>query len=85
MSGFQMNLRGASYVFGADVLTQLCEKLSIDIVVRAHQVVQDGYEFFGNRKLVTIFSAPHYVSLTLLVILAFLVWTIRQRCCDTPS
>lgn len=24
------------------------------------QVVQDGYEFFGNRRLVTIFSAPHY-------------------------
>ncbi|VDK68445.1 unnamed protein product, partial [Gongylonema pulchrum] len=23
-------------------------------------VVQDGYEFFGNRHLVTIFSAPHY-------------------------
>lgn len=24
------------------------------------QVVQDGYEFFANRKLVTLFSAPHY-------------------------
>nr|CDJ82807.1 Hypothetical protein CBG20874 [Haemonchus contortus] len=24
------------------------------------KVVQDGYEFFANRKLVTIFSAPHY-------------------------
>uniref|UniRef100_A0AC35FCI8 Uncharacterized protein n=1 Tax=Panagrolaimus sp. PS1159 TaxID=55785 RepID=A0AC35FCI8_9BILA len=23
-------------------------------------VVQDGYEFFANRRLVTIFSAPHY-------------------------
>lgn len=22
--------------------------------------LQDGYEFFANRKLVTIFSAPHY-------------------------
>lgn len=23
-------------------------------------VVDDGYEFFANRKLVTIFSAPNY-------------------------
>ena len=24
------------------------------------QVVEDGYEFFANRRLVTIFSAPNY-------------------------
>lgn len=24
------------------------------------KVVEDGYEFFGKRKLVTIFSAPNY-------------------------
>lgn len=24
------------------------------------QVVEDGYEFFAERKLVTIFSAPNY-------------------------
>ena len=27
---------------------------------RAHMVVEDGYEFFNDRKLVTIFSAPNY-------------------------
>ncbi|KAL3242032.1 hypothetical protein MRX96_021565 [Rhipicephalus microplus] len=26
----------------------------------AHQVVEDGYEFFAKRQLVTIFSAPNY-------------------------
>jgi len=25
-----------------------------------HQVVEDGYEFFAERQLVTIFSAPNY-------------------------
>lgn len=58
--GFQENMRGASVGFGSDVLAKLCGELNIDLVARAHQVVQDGYEFFGNRKLVTIFSAPHY-------------------------
>ena len=24
------------------------------------QVIEDGYEFFANRQLVTIFSAPNY-------------------------
>ena len=23
-------------------------------------MVEDGFEFFGNRKLVTVFSAPNY-------------------------
>jgi len=27
---------------------------------RAHQVVEDGYEFQSDRRLVTIFSAPNY-------------------------
>ncbi|VDM95516.1 unnamed protein product [Thelazia callipaeda] len=58
--GWHPNARGISYVFGADIVTYFCEKLNIDLIARAHQVVQDGYEFAANRQLVTIFSAPHY-------------------------
>ncbi|VDN23324.1 unnamed protein product [Gongylonema pulchrum] len=54
------NTRGASYTFGQDVVVDVCQKLDLDLIARAHQVVQDGYEFFANRRLVTIFSAPHY-------------------------
>lgn len=60
MKGWQANTRGASYTFGQDVVVDVCQKLDLDLIARAHQVVQDGYEFFANRRLVTIFSAPHY-------------------------
>ena len=52
--------RGVSYSFGDDVLVDTMERLDLDLIVRAHQVVEDGYEFRCGRKLVTIFSAPNY-------------------------
>ncbi|KAF8382150.1 hypothetical protein PRIPAC_71292 [Pristionchus pacificus] len=60
--GFINSPRGTSHVFGEQALKEKCDQLKIDLVVRAHQVVQDGYEFFAGRKLVTIFSAPHYCA-----------------------
>uniref|UniRef100_A0A8R1IXY3 SER_THR_PHOSPHATASE domain-containing protein n=1 Tax=Caenorhabditis japonica TaxID=281687 RepID=A0A8R1IXY3_CAEJA len=59
-SGWGKNSRGVSYIFGADIVKDFMEKMNIDLIARGHQVVQDGYEFFANRRLVTIFSAPKY-------------------------
>ena len=60
ISGWQDSDRGVSYIFGRDILENFVKKQDIDLVCRAHQVVEDGYEFFANRQLVTIFSAPNY-------------------------
>ncbi|VDP02622.1 unnamed protein product [Heligmosomoides polygyrus] len=57
---FKFSIRGVSCTFGPDVLQTVLDRYGLDCVVRAHQVVQDGYEFFSNRRLITIFSAPHY-------------------------
>lgn len=42
--------------------TPLCSPEDMDLVCRAHQVVEDGYEFFAKRQLITLFSAPNYCS-----------------------
>jgi serine/threonine-protein phosphatase PP1 catalytic subunit len=52
--------RGVSCTFGADVLKAFLRTHDLDLLCRAHQVVEDGYEFFADRQLVTVFSAPNY-------------------------
>lgn len=58
--GWGYNEREVSYTFGRDVVDRFCRKHDLDLIARAHQVVEDGYEFFAGRKLVTVFSAPNY-------------------------
>uniref|UniRef100_A0A7S3VFF6 Serine/threonine-protein phosphatase n=1 Tax=Chaetoceros debilis TaxID=122233 RepID=A0A7S3VFF6_9STRA len=60
VNGWGENDRGVSFVFGADIVCEFLEKHDLDLLVRAHQVVEDGYEFFAGRRLVTLFSAPNY-------------------------
>ena len=59
-TGWGENDRGISCTFNEKVLNNFLEKNDLDLLCRAHQVVEDGYEFFGNRQCVTVFSAPNY-------------------------
>jgi serine/threonine-protein phosphatase PP1 catalytic subunit len=60
IKGWAENDRGVSFTFGTDIVTAFLEKYDFDLIVRAHQVVEDGYEFFAQRQMVTLFSAPNY-------------------------
>jgi len=60
LPGWQVNDRGVSFTFGGDVVDNFLKRHEFDLIVRAHQVVEDGYEFFAKRQLVTVFSAPNY-------------------------
>lgn len=57
------------------MVSRFLQKHDMDLICRAHQVgrsgfdpraaltmqvVEDGYEFFAKRQLVTLFSAPNY-------------------------
>ena len=60
VSGWAESDRGVSYVFGYQVIKEFNKQFDLSLIVRGHQVVEDGYEFHANRNLVTIFSAPNY-------------------------
>lgn len=60
LDGFRESSRGISYEFGGAQLEQFLALEDFDLIVRAHEVVQNGYEFFCGKKLVTVFTAPDY-------------------------
>jgi len=92
LDGWDQNERGVSFVFGESIVNNFLTKYDMDLVVRAHQVVEDGYEFFAHRQLVTLFSAPNYcgefdnaaammtVDETLMCSFQILKPTERRRC-----
>lgn len=60
---WESNERGVSYCFGKKVIMEFLQRHDFDLVCRAHMVVEDGYEFFNDRVLVTVFSAPNVSSI----------------------
>jgi len=60
-SGFTPSPRGDGiYLFGADVVATFCRANDLDVIVRGHQVVQDGWELFAGGRVWTVFSATNY-------------------------
>ncbi|KAL3651317.1 Serine/threonine-protein phosphatase 5 [Castilleja foliolosa] len=52
--------RGVGLSFGADVTKRFLEDNKLDLVVRSHEVKDEGYEVEHDGKLITVFSAPNY-------------------------
>ena len=59
---FGFNERGISYNFSAEYTKKFMKENGIDLIVRAHQVVEEGYEFFADHHLITLFSVPNYLG-----------------------
>ena len=60
--GWVENMRGVSYTFGMDVTLKFLEKNGIELLCRAHQLMDEGYKFCFRRKVLTLFSAPNYCN-----------------------
>merc|ERR1711892_481964 len=53
--------RGAGYTFGEDVVDIWNNTNGLEGIVRAHQMVYEGFFWHHNRKTLTLFSAPNYM------------------------
>nr|BAN37881.1 serine/threonine-protein phosphatase, putative [Entamoeba histolytica] len=52
--------RGAGHVFGENNVVKFNHANNIDLICRAHQLVNEGYKWCFDKKLVTVWSAPNY-------------------------
>lgn len=52
--------RGVSFTFGTDVVSGIPSRYNLGLPCRAHQVVENSYEFFAELQPVTLFSVPKY-------------------------
>merc|ERR1719197_1225252 len=52
--------RGVGVAFGKDVTENFLRMNNLKMVVRSHEVKDEGYEVEHNGQLVTVFSAPNY-------------------------
>lgn len=55
-----INSRGVSCTYNPETVATFLKNNKLQLICRAHQLVGEGYKFFGNNKLVTVFSAPNY-------------------------
>ena len=61
VEGLRPNARGPGLVtFGPDRVRKFCEDNDLQMIIRAHECVMDGFERFAGGLLITVFSATNY-------------------------
>jgi serine/threonine-protein phosphatase 5 len=58
--GRMASKRGVGLQFGPDVTANFLRRNNLDLLVRSHEVRDNGYTIEHDGKCVTIFSAPNY-------------------------
>lgn len=66
VEGVHENVRRGPGVasFGPDRVRDFCAANGLELIVRAHECVMDGFERFAQGHLITVFSATNYCGTT---------------------
>jgi len=60
IEGWGVSPRGAGFLFGSSATQKWNEANNLKCILRAHQLVMEGYKYMFNEGLVTVWSAPNY-------------------------
>ncbi len=61
LKGFTESFRGRDIkFFGEDVFTDFMQENKLEYLIRAHERFPDGYKWFFNKRLLSIFSSANY-------------------------
>eukprot|EP01138_Halocafeteria_seosinensis_P003117 gb/GECG01003186.1/.p1 GENE.gb/GECG01003186.1/~~gb/GECG01003186.1/.p1 ORF type:complete len:953 (+),score=133.80 gb/GECG01003186.1/:1-2859(+) len=60
--GTAASSRGAGVFFGQDITDEFCSTNGVSLLVRSHEMVQEGFQYMHGNKLLTIFSASKYCN-----------------------
>jgi len=58
--GVHMSKRGVSFAAGPDIAAKFIKNNDLKMIVRSHEMKEEGYELQRGGKVVTVFSAPNY-------------------------
>ena len=61
--GCEISIRRNGYQFGPDYTRRFLKENNLQLLIRSHEVKEQGYEWTHNKNVLTIFSSSKYEGL----------------------